>query len=83
MKLTAYDKKKLGDIGGYYNKTKTFEILDEFARSEMTCAKLEDWPHKSAMSCQASLSNSAKHYGFNIRVITRRGEVFLLKNIDV
>lgn len=83
MKLTAYDKRKLGNLDGCYGKTKMFGVLDEFANSEMTCAKLEDWPHKSATSCQASLVKSIKRYGFNIKVITRKGEVFLLKTIDI
>lgn len=79
MKLTQYDAKKLNDR--QYKRTKLFDILEEFAESDMECAKVEGWPHKSATSCQASLTKSIKNFGFNIKVVTRNKEVFLVKTI--
>lgn len=80
MKLTRYDAKKLDE--GSYKKTNLLRLLEEFAESDMDCAKVEGWTHKSATSCQASLVRAIRRFGFNFKVVTRNKEVFLIKNIS-
>ena len=80
MKLTKYDVNKLGELSGR-RKANLFEILYEFCSSGMDCAKVEDYPHKNAKSCQSCLIGSAKRFGFNVKVVTRGDDVFLLKKV--
>ena len=80
MKLTLYDKKRLG--GRVYKMTANYEILKQFVDSEMPCAKLEDYPHCSADSCVAALRTSAKRFGFDsVLVVMRKGEVYLINDL--
>lgn len=77
MTLVPYDANK---IGCYHKKTKLLKILDEFRDSDYDCVKVENYDHKDAYSCTASLSCSIKRYHYdNIRAVTCRGEVFLVK----
>lgn len=79
MNLVAYDKKKLDNPYGY-KRTKWFKIIDEFVESDMDCAKVKDFPHKSATSCAASLNRAIRRYHKDgIRAIERKEEVFLIK----
>lgn len=76
MKLVPYDVKD----SGYYKKTKNFELLDEFAKSDYDCCVVKDYTHKSAFSCQTSLHHSiSKFHMDNIIVFVRKGQVFLAK----
>lgn len=82
MKLIAYDKKKL-DTGVYYTKTNNMRFIEEFANSSMDCAKVEGWTQQDAWSCAASLNSTIKRMGKkNIRAISRKGEVYLLKTTE-
>lgn len=79
MKLVAYDKNKLGTIQGY-KPTRNYLLLEEFIESDMECAKIDDDHHSSAASLAASFNNSIKRYKkFNVKVVIRKGEVFLVK----
>lgn len=77
MKLIPYDKKDLC-IG--YRFTSNLKILEDFANSGLECAKVEGFPQKNAGQSAASLNQSIKRYKmFTIRAISRKGEVFLIK----
>lgn len=76
MKLVPYEKKKLYG----YKLCRNQEIIKEFLESGMDCAKLEGYPQKNADSARNSLSSSMKRMGvYNISIVIRKGEVFLLK----
>lgn len=78
MKLVPYEKKKLGN---YYARTSNLKILEEFLDSGLDCAKLEDYPHKNAYSCSASLRKSIQRFGMKgITIMVRKNDVFLIKN---
>lgn len=80
MKLVEYDKKKLGDTGRMFKRSKHQIILEEFIDSGMDCAKIEGWEHKTAKSLQNSLSAAIKRYKLNtVRAIIRNDEVFLVR----
>ena len=79
MTLIPYDKKKLGII---YNKTKNLELLEEFLNSDYDCVRVNGYTHKTADCCAKCLRGSIKRFGLKgISVITRKNEVFLIKNI--
>lgn len=78
MKLVKYDKNKLGTK--YYTKTDHQKLIEEFANSDMDCAKIEGWTHANASSCQNALAQSIKRFNFSgIRAMVRNKEVFLVK----
>jgi hypothetical protein len=77
MKLVPSDVKNLG----FYKKSSNYELLKEFMDSGLKCAELEDFPHSSAAACMSSLRGSIKRYRlFNVRVLTRKGHVFLVRD---
>ena len=79
MNLVAYDKKKL-DNPYSYKRAKWLKMIDEFVESDMDCAKVKDFTHKSATSCTAALNTAIRRYHKDgIRAIERKGEVFLIK----
>lgn len=78
MWITEYDKSKLPSRG--FKMCKLQGILEEFINSDFDCVKIEGWDYKNIKSCAGSFSNSIKRFGFrNVRVVTRKGEVFLIK----
>ena len=57
-----------------------YSMLTEFLNGNDDCAKIEDWTHKSAYCCAASVAYSVKHFYPNqIKVIQRGGDVYLVK----
>ena len=81
MQLIPYDVTKVKTVGGY-KKSENLLLLEEFANSELQCAKVENFPHKDAWICAAALRNTIKRNGMtNIECITRNGEVFLIKTV--
>lgn len=77
MKLVPYDAKEI--IKGY-KLCKNQRLIQEFLNSGLDCAKLEDFPQKDAKGCASSLSISLKRMGINnVKVCSRKGNVFLLK----
>ena len=79
MKLVPYDKTKLSKGG--YAPTANYTILIGFIESGLDCVQIEDYPHKSIDSCQASISCSIKHFRMNqIRCIRRKGKLYLIRN---
>lgn len=82
MKLVPYDRNKINNVDRYYSKSANHVLLMEFINSDMDCAKVENYPHKTSTSCAASLARSVKRYGFNsIKVRESKGEVYLIKKI--
>lgn len=81
MKLVPIDRKTLTRCPGYYGSTKNLEILEEFINSELDCAEVKNFPHKTCNSCQTSIKTSIKRFNMTSRVnvITREGKVFLIK----
>lgn len=79
MKLTPYNYEDIERKG--YKLGKIQKILDEFVHSDYDCVRVEEYPHKSAGSCQAAFSKSIKNFGLanSIRVTSSRGEVFLVR----
>lgn len=64
----------------HYKKTRNLAILEEFLASGYDCVLLEDFPHKDAKACQASLMCSARHFGINSVVVVKRNDkIYLLK----
>lgn len=79
MKLIAYDKKKIKNIGGY-KKTENMLIVGEFIESGLDCVKVEGWTQKEAYRCAWSLNQSiGRMKKSGIRALSRDGEVFLIK----
>ena len=82
MKLISWN---VDEIGGrkLYRRSANLRILQEFANSDMTCAKVEDYTHKSAAACASSLVNSIKNYRIpGIQAVVREGAVYLIKVKD-
>ena len=76
MKLVPADLKDVG----YYKKTRNFELLTDFANSELDCAMVIDYHCANASYCVKSLQQSVKKFKMdNIIVFERRGKVFLAK----
>lgn len=75
--LTDFGKKRA-------KKADNYKILTEFADSDMKCARVEGWQHKTAHICAASLRNTIENYNmFDIAVFVRKGEVYLIKTLLV
>lgn len=73
MKLVEYDYKKLRI---YSNNTK---ILTDFQKSELKCAKLEDWSWANAGVGARALNGSCKNLKlYHIKAIVRCGEIYLV-----
>ena len=81
MKLIPYERKKLGATLGY-KCSENLRILEEFADSGLDCAKVEGWTAKTAGYSAAALKKSIARYKFaGITAISRKGEVYLIKEI--
>lgn len=76
MKLVPYDIEKIGEYKLCCNQ----EIVYEFAQSDLKCAKVENLHTKNAYITQRALQNACKKMHLdNIIVVSRKGEVFLVK----
>lgn len=80
MTLIPYNKNDIEHFGSF-KKTKMQIILEEFVDSNMDCAEVRDFTHKTAGSCANSLNASAKRFKLlSVQAISRNGRVFLIKN---
>ena len=78
MKLIAYDKIKIKNIGGY-KKTDNMLIVEEFIESGLDCVKVEGWTQKEAYRCAWSINQTIKRMKKSgIRALSRDGEVFII-----
>ena len=81
MRLIPYDLKKVKP--GMYKKSENLLILEEFQDSGLECARLEGFTQAKARYCASSLNMSIKRYKIsNVRAITRKGKVYLIKEIN-
>lgn len=82
MYLTPYDKAKIKKLNTY-SMSSNLSLLTEFMESEHDCVRVEGWQHKDAYSCVRALGTSAKRYHmYGVKVISREGEVYLIKTKD-
>lgn len=82
MKLIPYDIKKIGG-SSWYKKSENLRILEEFANSDMECAKIEDYTQKSAEVCVSALKSAIKRYRIaGVQAMMRKGEAYLIKVKD-
>lgn len=81
MKLYPYERK---DLRNGYRLGRNQKILYEFANSGLDCAKLEDYPQKSARICQSNLRTASLRIGLanTVRIHTEGENVFLLRITD-
>lgn len=78
MRLTAYSAADIRK--GCYKKSDLLVLIEEFVNSDMECAKVEGFTHKSACSCASSFNLAIKRYNKGgIKAISRKNEVFLIK----
>lgn len=79
MRLVAYDREKVKNIGGY-KMTPNMKIINEFAESNADCVKVEYWTQKHAWVTAQSLNNTMKRMKkTGMRAISRGNEVFMIK----
>lgn len=70
----------VNELRGVYKRTKNYEILKEFADSNLECAKLVEFTQSSAYICANSLNKSAMRFRlYNIKAFARKGEVYLIR----
>ncbi len=64
-------------------KKDVYHMLLEFANSEHECVRVdyESFEYKSEKSAYSSLSKCVEKTSFPIRVITREGKIFLIKEV--
>lgn len=61
-------------------KTNNFRLLEEFMAMDATCVEYVGYAHKNAETCQSSIHQSTKLYGFhNIGVLRRGDHVYLIR----
>lgn len=78
MRLVPADINKVRKTG--YKRTKNLELLLEFEESNLDCVEIVDYHHKSSSSCESSIANSIKNFGFDfIKVVVVDKRVYLIK----
>lgn len=77
MNLIPWEKERLGMV---YKHCKNQVVLEEFLRSGLECAKVENFAHSTPNVCANALRRSALRFGMSqIIVAVRNGEVFLIR----
>ena len=65
-------------------KADNYKLLTDFADSDMKCARVDGWRHKTVHGCATSLRKTIENYNmFDIAVFVRKGEVYLIKTLLV
>lgn len=78
MKLVKADRNDLRNKG--YVETNNYELLNEFIRSGLDCAEVQDYTQSTAVSCVNSLNTSIKRFHISgIRVARQKEKVYLIK----
>lgn len=82
MKLTEY-KGTIEELMTSGSRSNLFRLLSEFADSEMICVEVEGFEdhYASASSCQASLYQAIKHYGFAMKTFAKNKKVYIVKEV--
>ena len=61
-------------------KTNNLQLLEGFMAMDVTCVEYVGYTHKSAETCQSSIHQSIKLYGFHDIGVLRRGDhVYLIR----
>lgn len=83
MKLIPFDQKSLKGVNDDYRYI--YNCIKDFHESDMDCAKIENYPHKSAAVCRESFATAIKRHGYrNFVKVSKRGEdVFLIRVISM
>lgn len=77
MKLVPYKIEKIKTKRPYGNNQ---AIIEEFIKMDVSCVRVENFTQSNANGCCAALNNSAKRMGkHNVRAVSRRGEVFMIR----
>lgn len=79
MNFVECDISKIRD-GGKYKKSGNYALLIAFGESDIDCARIEGYNHKTPYSCAHSLNASIQRYRMNtLEAFTRDGNVYLIK----
>lgn len=82
MELKACNIEELGRKRA--KRADNYKLLSDFADSDMKCARVDGWQHKSAHVCATSLRKTIESYNmFDITVFVRKGNVYLIKTLLV
>lgn len=77
MNFIPYDINKLNK--NKYRKTENLRLIEEFAESGESCAKIENFSQKTSSVAATTLNHSAKHFGYpHIRFMSRKGKLFVI-----
>lgn len=83
MRLVSYNLEDLMVLPERKH-TDIYLVLTDFLNSDEDCVRIEDYPHKNTNSCATSLRKSIKRfYDGSIKVIQRKGNVYLVKTICI
>lgn len=77
MKLIPVDR---ASVQKKYANTKNLEVLDEFVKTGMDCARVDGIDESKAHQIASSLRNSARRFGIKtVRVSAINNRVYLLR----
>ena len=78
MNFIPCDKKAIATVKNI--RSDNLKLLFDFAGSDVDCAKIEGYPHKSAASCASALRAAIKKYRMAlISVAVRGNDVYLIR----
>lgn len=70
----------ISELGRGYKRTKILTILDEFQKSGLECARVEDWEYATASSGAGTLNKAIKNFRFaGMKAFSRNGQIYLVK----
>lgn len=75
MKFTPINRAEIQT----YKKTKWQESLEEFVRSGLDCAIVDDFGRSSVASAASAANQCAKRFGFRVKAISSRGRLIFMK----
>lgn len=77
MNFIPYDINKVNR--NKYRKTENLRLIEEFAESGESCAKIKNFPQIRSSVAATSLNHSARNFGYpHIRFISRKEELFVI-----
>lgn len=80
MKFTQVDEREITEKGICVSDV--FKTLNDFAECGYRCAKLDSYPHKTAVSCASAFRVAIKRYNRpHIKVMIRKNDVYLINTL--
>ena len=80
MKFEAVSKDEVYTIQHACRNSDNLKLLDDFAKSNVDCARVVDHNWADAKSGASSLRNSIKHYKYGgVKIAVRKEEIYLIK----